>query len=69
MRRRKDYGDGSVAGCLSLDVSDWDTPGILYGRPAKACTPAEMAAECWAQMKDRPEDTGRSVLPTLFDAP
>jgi uncharacterized protein with NAD-binding domain and iron-sulfur cluster len=60
---RRDYGDGNVADCLSLDVSDWDTPGILYGRPAKECSPAQVAKECWAQMKDHLEDTGRSVLP------
>ncbi|MBE1535577.1 hydroxysqualene dehydroxylase [Actinomadura algeriensis] len=59
----RDYGDGKVADCLSLDVSDWDTPGILYGKPAKKCTRAEIAKECWAQMKDHLEDTGRSVLP------
>ncbi|WP_131761997.1 hydroxysqualene dehydroxylase, partial [Actinomadura fibrosa] len=59
----RDYGDGHVADCLSLDVSDWDTPGILYGKPAKKCTRAEVAKECWAQMKDHLEDTGTSVLP------
>ncbi|MEO3788292.1 FAD-dependent oxidoreductase [Actinocorallia sp. B10E7] len=59
----RDYGDGTVADCLSLDISDWDTPGILYGRPAKRCTPAQIAKECWAQMKAHLEDTGSSVLP------
>ncbi|MFB4309340.1 FAD-dependent oxidoreductase [Actinomadura sp. GTD37] len=59
----RDYGDGSVVDCLSLDISDWDTPGIRYGRPAKRCSPAQIAAEAWAQMKDHLEDTGRSVLP------
>lgn len=60
---RRDYGDGKVADCLSLDVSDWDTPGILYGKPAKNCTPQQVASECWAQMRDHLEDTGGSVLP------
>ncbi|MBO2446356.1 FAD-dependent oxidoreductase [Actinomadura barringtoniae] len=59
----RDYGDGQVTDCLSLDISDWDTPGIVTGRPAKECSPAEVAKECWAQMKDHLEDTGRSVLP------
>ncbi|QFG24230.1 FAD-dependent oxidoreductase [Actinomadura sp. WMMB 499] len=59
----RDYGDGQVADCLSLDVSDWDTPGIVHGKPAKKCTRAQVAEECWAQMKDHLEDTGRSVLP------
>ncbi|TDC64758.1 FAD-dependent oxidoreductase [Actinomadura sp. GC306] len=58
-----DYGDGNVVDSLSLDISDWDTPGIVYGKPAKRCSPAQVAREAWAQMKDHLEDTGRSVLP------
>lgn len=46
------YGDGSVRECLSVDVSDWDTPGILFGRPAKQCTAQEVAAEVWAQLEE-----------------
>ncbi|MGI5218208.1 hydroxysqualene dehydroxylase [Nocardia sp. CA-290969] len=45
------YGDGSVRECFSVDISDWDTPGILYQRPAKQCTAVEIAAEVWAQLK------------------
>ncbi|WP_425455022.1 FAD-dependent oxidoreductase [Actinocorallia herbida] len=60
---KADYGDGSVADCLSLDVSDWDTPGMVYGKPAKRCSPAQIIAECWAQMKAHLEDTGATVLP------
>ncbi|MET8654471.1 hydroxysqualene dehydroxylase [Nocardia aurea] len=44
------YGDGSVRECLSVDISDWDSPGILYNRPAKQCTATEVAAEVWAQL-------------------
>lgn len=46
------YGDGSVQECLSVDISDWDTPGILFGRPAKQCTAREIAAEVWAQLEE-----------------
>ncbi|MGH3712334.1 MAG: hydroxysqualene dehydroxylase [Micromonosporaceae bacterium] len=60
---RRDYGDGNVADCLSVDVSDWDTPGIVYGKPAKLCTRTEVQHEVWAQMKAHLEDTGDSVLP------
>ncbi|MFD4429805.1 FAD-dependent oxidoreductase [Nocardia sp. NPDC058497] len=45
------YGDGSVLECLSVDISDWDTPGILYGRTAKECSADEIAAEAWAQLE------------------
>ncbi|RDI65488.1 uncharacterized protein with NAD-binding domain and iron-sulfur cluster [Nocardia pseudobrasiliensis] len=44
------YGDGSVADCLSVDVSVWDAPGILFGKPARDCTKAEVAQEVWAQL-------------------
>jgi uncharacterized protein with NAD-binding domain and iron-sulfur cluster len=60
---RSDYGDGAVADCLSVDISDWDTPGLLYDKPAKRCTHKEIAAEVWAQIKAHLEDTGDSVLP------
>ncbi|KAF0844837.1 hydroxysqualene dehydroxylase [Nocardia caishijiensis] len=45
------YGDGSVVECLSVDISDWDTPGLRYGRTAKECGAEEIATEVWAQLK------------------
>jgi 15-cis-phytoene desaturase len=45
------YGDGSVGGILSLDISEWDQPGIVYGKPANQCTAEEIKNEVWAQMK------------------
>ena len=59
----RDYGDGEAVDCLSVDVSDWDTPGILYGKPAKRCTRPEIQREVWAQIKAHLEDNGESVLP------
>ncbi|MFG3281832.1 FAD-dependent oxidoreductase [Streptomyces sp. NPDC048111] len=56
------YGDGSVADCLSVDISEWDKPGILYGKTAKQCTREEIAREVWAQLKAALNDTGRTVL-------
>ncbi|GAB3465895.1 hydroxysqualene dehydroxylase [Actinophytocola sediminis] len=57
------YGDGAARDILSLDVSDWDTPGILYGKTARECTIEEVLAECWAQVTDALHDTGRTILP------
>ena len=48
----RDYGDGEVKDILSVDISDWDAPGILYGKPAKECTREEIAAEVLAQIRD-----------------
>lgn len=57
-----DYGDGQAADCFSVDISEWDKPGILYGKTAKQCTRDEVAREVWAQLKAALNDTGRSVL-------
>ncbi|MFF4738446.1 FAD-dependent oxidoreductase [Streptomyces sp. NPDC001262] len=59
------WGDGRVRESLSVDVSDWETPGILYGRPARQCTRAEIAREVWAQMQ---EHLGRTSQHGLDDA-
>lgn len=56
------YGDGTVADCLSVDISEWDKPGILYGKTAKQCTREEVAREVWAQLKAALNDTGKTVL-------
>jgi len=47
----KDYGDGTAVDCLSVDISNWDAPGILYGKPAKQCTPQQVAKEVMAQIR------------------
>ncbi|MFF7949307.1 hydroxysqualene dehydroxylase [Streptomyces griseorubiginosus] len=57
-----DYGDGVAKECLSVDISEWDKPGVLYGKTAKQCTREEVAREVWAQLKDALNDTGRTVL-------
>jgi uncharacterized protein with NAD-binding domain and iron-sulfur cluster len=48
---RKVYGNGEVGGLISVDVSDWDTPGKLIPKPAKHCTREEVAQEVWHQLK------------------
>ena len=46
-------GDGGVGGILSVDISDWDSPGVhaANGKAARNCTKDEVAAEVWAQLK------------------
>jgi uncharacterized protein with NAD-binding domain and iron-sulfur cluster len=46
------YGDGTVQDILSVDVSDWETPGVIYNRPANECTHDEIVAEVWMQLKE-----------------
>ncbi|MGI5437116.1 hydroxysqualene dehydroxylase [Streptomyces shenzhenensis] len=58
----RDYGDGQAHDCLSAIVSEWDKPGILYGKTARECTREEVVAELWAQLKDGLNDPGRTTL-------
>lgn len=55
---RKRYGDGEVGGLISVDVSDWNTPGTFVPKTAKQCTPAEIAQEIWGQLKAALNGTG-----------
>ncbi len=45
------FADGIAKTVLSCDVSDWETPGILYKKPAQECTAEEIKNEVWVQMK------------------
>lgn len=57
-RKLTEFGDGTVQDCLSVDISDWNTPGMLYGKPAKECTHEEIAREVWAQITAHLNDRG-----------
>jgi 15-cis-phytoene desaturase len=46
------YGDGRVAGILSVDISNWTAPGNFNGKPAMAAASREeIKDEVWAQLK------------------
>ncbi len=51
----KDFGDGTTQAILSVDISDWESPGTpggpAGGKAARDCTPAEVAEEVWHQLK------------------
>lgn len=44
------YGDGTVRGIISVDISEWEERG-RNGKTAKDCTPDEINAEVWEQLK------------------
>jgi uncharacterized protein with NAD-binding domain and iron-sulfur cluster len=44
------YGDGTVRGIISVDISEWSEPG-LYGKAAKDCSTEEIKVEVWEQLK------------------
>ncbi len=58
----ENYGDGKVKGILSIDISDWETPGILYNKTAKECTKEEIVKEIWAQLKKSLNIDGKEIL-------
>ncbi|MCC3768414.1 FAD-dependent oxidoreductase [Streptomyces sp. UNOC14_S4] len=56
------WGNGRAQESLSVVISDWDTPGILYARPARRCTRAEVSREVWAQMRAHLDKNGEHAL-------
>jgi uncharacterized protein with NAD-binding domain and iron-sulfur cluster len=57
-RPLSDYGDGSAHGCLSIDISDWDSPGA-GGTPLRALGSAE------AVMRDVRQQLREALPPAL----
>ena len=61
--RLSGYGDGTVRGILSVDISDWTSKGNLLRKPAAELTNAEdVKNEVWDQLKRSLNDTGKVVL-------
>ncbi|HEV7804902.1 MAG TPA: FAD-dependent oxidoreductase [Solirubrobacteraceae bacterium] len=60
------YGDGRARDCLSAIVSEWDAPGVLFGKPARECTDDEIVREVWAQLKRHLNDAGPALTDDLL---
>jgi uncharacterized protein with NAD-binding domain and iron-sulfur cluster len=43
-------GDGRCKDIVSVDVSDWEEPGLIFKKAANVCSEEEIFAEVWAQM-------------------
>ncbi|WP_259517905.1 FAD-dependent oxidoreductase [Halanaeroarchaeum sp. HSR-CO] len=43
--------DDAVQGVLSVIISDWETPGTVYGKPARECSREEIKTEVWDQLE------------------
>lgn len=56
------FGDGRVRGILSVDISDWDTPGNVHGKPARECSAQEIKEEVWTQLKQHLNDGGANSI-------
>ena len=55
-------GSGTVRGILSVDVSEWQAPGVVYGKPAEQCTAAQIKDEVWTQLKQHLNVAGTKTL-------
>ena len=56
------YGDGTVHDKLSVAIADWTQPGVVFGKAAQDCTPDEVVADLWEQLKrhiNKPNQTPR----------
>ena len=57
-----EYGDGTVNGILSVDISDWEAPGVVFGKPARECSAEEIQQEVWTQLKQHLNDSGTAPI-------
>ncbi|MBV9084865.1 MAG: FAD-dependent oxidoreductase [Acidobacteriaceae bacterium] len=57
-----DFGNGQIGGILSVDISDWEVPGIVYGKTAMQCSAPEIEKEVWEQIKLHLNVAGTEVL-------
>jgi uncharacterized protein with NAD-binding domain and iron-sulfur cluster len=60
------FGDGTIAGLMSIDISAWDEPGTkTTTKTARQCTTAkEVADEVWAQLFDHLSSTNQPLMPS-----
>jgi uncharacterized protein with NAD-binding domain and iron-sulfur cluster len=56
------YADGKVKSILSVDVSEWHTPGVLTAKHAHDCTRDEIKDDVWEQLKMGLNRNGKEVL-------
>jgi uncharacterized protein with NAD-binding domain and iron-sulfur cluster len=56
------FGDGRTGGILSVDISDWEAPGVLFGKPARECSADEIKEETWAQLKQHLNGDGSNLI-------
>lgn len=56
------YGDGTVRGILSVDISDWQTPGTFIHECAKNLNGKQIASEVWQELKKSLNRDGNVLL-------
>jgi uncharacterized protein with NAD-binding domain and iron-sulfur cluster len=56
------YGDGRVRGILSVDISEWEAPGAVFGKPARQCSAEQIKEEVWTQLKQHLNVGGAATI-------
>jgi uncharacterized protein with NAD-binding domain and iron-sulfur cluster len=57
-----DLASMGIGGILSVDISDWATPGLLFRKPAMELTPEQIQEEVWAQLNQHLDAVGQNPL-------
>ena len=55
-------GDGTVRGILSVDISEWQAAGVVYGKSAQECTAEQIKEEVWTQLKQHLNVAGAAPI-------
>jgi len=55
------YGDGRTRDCISVDIGDFNEPGILYGKPARELGRRQIKREVVAQIRSHLNDDSGSA--------
>jgi uncharacterized protein with NAD-binding domain and iron-sulfur cluster len=45
-----------------VDISEWQAPGVVYGKPAQGCTAEQIKDEVWTQLKQHLNVSGAVTL-------
>lgn len=56
------YGEGNVRSVLSVDISNWDTPGTFVGKKAMDLDCDAIASEVWSELKANFNVNGAVIL-------
>jgi len=56
------FGNGAVRGILSVDISDWEAPGVVFGKPAQELSAEQIKEEVWMQLKQHLNDDGSTPI-------
>jgi 15-cis-phytoene desaturase len=56
------FGNGLIRGILSVDISEWQAAGVVYGKPAQECTAEQIKEEVWTQLKQHLNVSGATPI-------